>query len=152
MEISSKHWLSQTVREIIHPYHMSGVTFHVSHVRCHMYHVACHMSCVMCHLSLFLFFLPLLFRQSGRTSWWRICYQWGLPHLVSFAAVNTPWWRESIWSICFMFWSTEQHFVYHRGDFLRRLCVLGAMDHLKSVLERINGLIKFRQCYVALVG
>ena len=56
--------------------HMSHVMFHMSHVTCHMSHIPCHMSCGTCHF--FLYF----FRQSGPAYWWRVCCQWGLPHLV----------------------------------------------------------------------
>ena len=71
--------------------HMSRVTCHVSHVTCHMSPVTCHvspitchLSCVTCHLSpgpchlshIFCFVYYLW------ASWWRVCYQLGLPHLV----------------------------------------------------------------------
>ena len=45
---------------------------------CHMSHITCHMS----HVSfLFLFIIPF-FWQNGGATWWRVCYQKGLPHLV----------------------------------------------------------------------
>ena len=39
-----------------------------------MSRVMCHMLRVMCKKKL----------QSGGASWWRVCYQWGPPRLVSF--------------------------------------------------------------------
>ena len=48
---------------------MSRVMCHLSHVTCHVSHVACHMS---------LFFSSFFFGAS----WWRVCYQLGLPRLV----------------------------------------------------------------------
>ena len=55
--------------------HMSCVTCHVSHALCHMSCVTCHVSHGMCNIYFFL--------QSGGSSQWRVCYQWGLPSLVS---------------------------------------------------------------------
>ena len=57
-----------------------------------------HLSCFMCHMSqLVLFFSP---GQSGETSRWRVCYQWGYPvkffvnshiisHCIIFVFVNS---------------------------------------------------------------
>ena len=62
--------------------HMSCVKCHMSHVTCHVSHVMCHMSCVTFHI----FFLLLFFcfsLQSGEAYRWRVCYQRGLPRLVS---------------------------------------------------------------------
>ena len=66
--------------------HMSCVTCHVSHVSCHMSRVTCHVSGVTCN------YYYLFFLQSGEASRWRICYQWGLPHLVlvQFRYVGCP--------------------------------------------------------------
>ena len=68
VEISSKHCLSQTIRarelkfwENIHP--SPRVTCHVSRV-------------------LFLLIVSSFFGQSWGASWWRVCYQRGLPRLV----------------------------------------------------------------------
>ena len=55
------------------------VMCHVSRVKCHMSHITCHVSHVTCHFFLFLFFSG----QSGEAYWWRVCYQRGLPRLVS---------------------------------------------------------------------
>ena len=46
--------------------------------------VMCHVSRVTCHVShvMFLFFL-FFFGQSGEAYRWRVCYQRGLPRLVS---------------------------------------------------------------------
>ena len=44
----------------------------VSRVRCHVSRFTWHLSCI------FIFF----FWQSGGASWWRVCFQQGLPHLV----------------------------------------------------------------------
>ena len=54
--------------------HMSGVTFDMSHVTYHLWHVTCHVT-----QFLFTFFL---FLHIVWVSWWRVCYQWGLPLLV----------------------------------------------------------------------
>ena len=51
---------------------MSGVTCHMSCVRCHVSGVTCHM------------YFFCLFFLSGGASWWRGCYQRGLPRLVYF--------------------------------------------------------------------
>ena len=59
------------------PPNVSRVTCHVSHVTCHVSRVTCHVSHVTCHI----FFL--FFGQSGEAYRWRVCYQWGLPRLVS---------------------------------------------------------------------
>ena len=54
---------------------MSRVTCHdVSHVTCHVSRVTCHMSHV---------FFCFFFWQSGEAYRWRVCYQRGLPRLVS---------------------------------------------------------------------
>ena len=44
---------------------------------CHVSHVMCPVSRVRCQVSHFYLFL-----QSGGASWWRVCYQRGLPRLV----------------------------------------------------------------------
>ena len=54
--------------------HMSGDTFLGSRFMCHMSGVTCQVSHVRCH--------HFFFKQSGGTSRWRVCYQWGLPSLV----------------------------------------------------------------------
>ena len=48
----------------------------VSHVTCQVSHtgVTCHVSHVRCHVSGVTIFF---------TKWWRVCYQWDLPRLVS---------------------------------------------------------------------
>ena len=51
---------------------------HMSNVRCHMSGVRCHMSGVRCQVLDYIFF----FWQSREASRLRVCYQWGLPHLV----------------------------------------------------------------------
>ena len=51
-----------------------------------MSHVTCHISHVMCKFFFYFFSYYLLktfFWQSGEVSWWRVCYQRGLHHLVS---------------------------------------------------------------------
>ena len=55
--------------------HLSGVTFHMSPVRCHPSPVMCQVSQV--------FFCSLFFGQGCEASRWRVCYQRGLPRLVS---------------------------------------------------------------------
>ena len=73
--------------------HESCVMCHVSCVMCHMSHVTCHMSRVSCQNIFFTLFNKKIyvlfvffnkFGQSGGASRWRICYQRGLPRLVSF--------------------------------------------------------------------
>ena len=49
----------------------------MSHVPCHMSPITCHVSNVKCPIIFFFFF-----EQSGETSRWRVCYQWGQPRLV----------------------------------------------------------------------
>ena len=48
---------------------------------CHMLRVTCQVSGVTCHVSQFYLFFGGR-EQSGGTSWWRVCYQPGLPRLV----------------------------------------------------------------------
>ena len=55
---------------------------HVSYVRCHVSHVTCHI-----HKSDKKIYIYILFGQSGWASLWRVCYQRGLPRLVS---LNQP--------------------------------------------------------------
>ena len=57
--------------------HMSGVTCHMSGVRCQVSGVTCN------------FFF--LFSESGGTSRWRVCYQWGLPRLVFYIFATNVW-------------------------------------------------------------
>ena len=52
----------------------------VSHVRCHISLVTCHVSHLRCHMSHI--FSSSFLLESGGVSWWRVCYQWGLPRLV----------------------------------------------------------------------
>ena len=66
---------------------VSGVTCQVSGVRCQVSHVRCHMSHVTCQV-LHVFFSSSFWGQSGRVSLWRVCYQRGLPRLVS--SVGAP--------------------------------------------------------------
>ena len=61
---------------------MTRGTCHMSCVICHMSPVTCHMSCVTCN------YFFLFFGQSGETSWWRVCYQSGLPRLVSIVTLQ----------------------------------------------------------------
>ena len=63
--------------------HMSGVICQALCVRCHLSGVRCqvsgvryHVSGVRCHMSHF------FVTQNRGASWWRVCYQQGLPHLV----------------------------------------------------------------------
>ena len=49
--------------------------------------VTCHASCVMCHMSRVTLkniyeYEYFFFLHTGGVSWWRVCYQWGLPRLV----------------------------------------------------------------------
>ena len=64
--------------------HRLHVTSHASHVTCHVSRVTCHMSRVTSHMShFFFFFFFFFFGQSGEAYRWRVCYQRGLPRLVS---------------------------------------------------------------------
>ena len=78
VKISSKYLHTQTIRAR----DRSCVICHASRVTCDMSPVTCHMS----HVKSF-FFLLLLLLSFLLTKWeasrWRVCYQWGLPHLVS---------------------------------------------------------------------
>ena len=64
------------------PYHTIPpcVMCPVSHVRCHISLVTCHVSHLRCHMS-HIFSSSFSFRKWW-SSWWRVCYQWGLPHIV----------------------------------------------------------------------
>ena len=59
----------------------------MSQVTCHMSHVTCHMSPVTCQKNIFLHFLQFFYLKKvgkiGEASRWRVCYQRGLPRLVS---------------------------------------------------------------------
>ena len=55
--------------------HLSCVRCHMSCVRCHMLYVTFQMSHIKC---------PILMGQSGEASQGRVCYQLGLPRLVSY--------------------------------------------------------------------
>ena len=59
------------------PPNMSRVTCHVSCV------TTCHVSCVTCHMSHVIFIFIFFLGQSGEVYRWRVCYQRGLPRLVS---------------------------------------------------------------------
>ena len=82
MIVSQNHYLNKILD--VHPLwrecsppttcHMSHVMC-VSCVTCHVSRVTCHVSCVTC-----IFFL---FRQIFEAYRWRVCYQQGLPRLVS---------------------------------------------------------------------
>ena len=56
---------------------------YVSHVMCHVSCVRCQVSCVTCQVSLFSIFFSLFSGLSGGASWWEVCYEQGLPRLVS---------------------------------------------------------------------
>ena len=58
--------------------HLSHVTCHVSPVTCHVSRLTCHMS----HVTFISIYIYFFCRQSGETSRWRVCFQWGLPRLV----------------------------------------------------------------------
>ena len=55
---------------------------------CHMSRVMCHMSRVTYHVSNVTFFYIFFVGQSGKAYLWRVCYQRGLPRLVT--AVHQP--------------------------------------------------------------
>ena len=68
---------------------------HLSCVMCEMSLVICHMLCVMYHMlrltiNMSCVFL-IYFLQCGGASWWRVCYQRGLPHLVIFILLLFIW-------------------------------------------------------------
>ena len=80
--------------------HVSGVTCHVSRVTCHVSRVTCHMSHVTCHMShvtshfVFFFFSSFSF-QIGEARRGRVCYQPGLPRLVT-----TPQRLQTMVDVC----------------------------------------------------
>ena len=69
VKISSIYLHSKTVRARELNFWKKVHFPHLSHIRCHMSYAICHVSLVTCH---FFFFLQR-----------RVCYQGGLPHLVS---------------------------------------------------------------------
>ena len=78
------------------PHNMSNITCHMSSATCHMSCVTCHMSCVACHF--FSFFLNKIRRknrQNGEAYRWSVCYQWGLPRLVSTQLVREGYNKSS---------------------------------------------------------
>ena len=64
------------------PYHTIPpcVMFPVSQVRCHISLITCHVSHLSCHMSHI--FSSFFLLEIGGVSWWRVCYQWGLPRLI----------------------------------------------------------------------
>ena len=56
---------------------------HVSHVTCHVSHVTCYLSHVNVFFVCLFFFLQQKFGKSGGASRGRVCYQRGLPRLVT---------------------------------------------------------------------
>ena len=52
------------------------------HVTCHVSHFTCHMSCVTCHMSHVTFHISHAHFFGGACRW-MVCYQRGLPRLVS---------------------------------------------------------------------
>ena len=120
------------------------VTFQVSHVTCHMSPVTCHISCVTCHffLSFFFFFLSLSFGQSGKASQGRVCYQRGLPLLVS--QLKNPY-NKAHYSlfeiICFqiiqynIFLSTQTLICKQNHDILR--------SYIKTILKALISIFLF---------
>ena len=55
---------------------------HVSRITCQMSHFTCHLSRItsqVSHITHFFFFFSF---RKWWSSWWRVCYHWGLPHLV----------------------------------------------------------------------
>ena len=87
MEISSNHHNFQTVRardlkfwhNVHHPLCVQCVMCHVSRVTCHVSRVTYLVSHVWGHMSQ----KKIYFLYSVGASWWRVCYQRGLPRLVS---------------------------------------------------------------------
>ena len=76
----SPHCTAQHYRDV----HVSHFTCHISCVTCLVSHVTCHMSRFTCRVShvFCLLFFSFFLKQSGGASWWRVCYQWGLPRVV----------------------------------------------------------------------
>ena len=108
-------WLSRSVSENMREFS--------SHTMCHVSRVTCHVSCLMCHLSpvtchmskcmyiIYFYFLYItkkniilfIFKkigQRGGASRWRVCYQWGLPCLVS-SIIKKYSWLLFCWSPSF---------------------------------------------------
>ena len=66
----------------------------MSRVTCCMSRVTCHVSHVMCHMNFFFNFF--FFLRSGEATRWRVCYQRGLPRLISIECQNeTDYARET---------------------------------------------------------
>ena len=133
MEISSKHFHSQTVRarqlkfwaKVHHP---PPVMCHISHVTCHVSYVMCHMSCVTCHMShvtcnvshitchmLRATYHHFYFLQNGGASRRRVCYKSGLPCLVfvdskSWRASKLQYWFKSYGDLCWIGVRITPHF------------------------------------------
>ena len=75
---------SWNFERIFIPHYVSCVMLHMSCVTCHLSCVKCHVSPVTCpNIYIFFFcFTLIFFWQSGGASWWRVCYQQGLPRLI----------------------------------------------------------------------
>ena len=69
---------------------------YVSHVTCHLSPVKCHLSHVTCQMSKKSY--PLKNGQSGVASWWRVCYQRGLPRLVYLSPIYLVVWVYRMFS------------------------------------------------------
>ena len=97
----------------------------ISHVRCHISLVTRHVSHLRCHMSHI--FSSYFLLESGGVSVWRVCYQWGLPHLVFrlfdfFLSVEKS--RRKIWHALRQncMWTFSQECMETR--FLLSLCLL----------------------------
>ena len=89
--------------------HVSRVTFQVSYVTCDVSRVTCDMSHVM-WLNLFSSFFFYKFLGG---SWWKICYQRGLPLLVFWVFLIKPalilFFKKLSWLIVVCFGSLKKH-------------------------------------------
>ena len=72
---------SQNFERMFIPHYVSCVMCHMSHVMCHLSPVTCHMSTKKKFKTFFV--IPKKIWQRGGASQWRVCYQRGLPRLVS---------------------------------------------------------------------
>ena len=87
-------------------------TCHVSCVTCHMSRVRCHKSHVTRHNNFF------FFGQSGESYWWRVCYQRGLPRLVSLYT----WFLYKLHYMITVYQSTFQSIGFWANAFYKSKC------------------------------
>ena len=85
--------------------HVSRITHQMSHFTCHLSYITSQVS----HVTHFFFLFFLL--ESGGVSFWRVCYQRGLPRLVFrlFLIKNTLKHKMYLFQVVVVrFWSLKQ--------------------------------------------